>query len=187
MRGGQGLGGLLQFIRPHVAGRRVDEVARQEHAVGDAAHMRPVCARWQREAQCLAGLLAVAGEDIAAQNERKRRKIRRRQVLGKMPFALGQRPRQGADGKLALAVADAEQRAGESATVARQDQRAACLAGKAIGSRPGDDGRRKARAVEAVLSQQINWQGGFRFLVNEFDRHSMVSEQAPRVSFLTVR
>ncbi|TIU92128.1 MAG: hypothetical protein E5W04_36405 [Mesorhizobium sp.] len=92
-----------------------------------------------------------------------------------MPFALGQRLRQGAHGKLALAVAGTGQRAGETATFCRQNERAARLAGKAIGPCPGDDGRGKASAVEAILSHKVDWQGCFRFLVNEFDRHSMVS------------
>ena len=59
---------LFQVVRPHVVGRRVDQVAGEEDAVGQPLHPVAVRSGRQGEAQCLAGLAAVAGEAVAAQH-----------------------------------------------------------------------------------------------------------------------
>ena len=115
---GQGPRGILQFVRPHVAGRRVDQVARQEDTIGDAANTSSIDTGRQREAQRLARLLAVAGEDIAAERHCDGRKFRLGRSGRKVPVAFRQGPRQRTDGERALAVAGAEQRSGERAVLA---------------------------------------------------------------------
>ena len=138
VRRGQGPHRLLQFVRPHVAGRRVDQIARQENAIGDVADARRIGAGRQREAQPLAGLLAIAGKDIAAERQRDGREFRLGRGRGEIPVAFRQGSRQRADGKRAVAIADTEQRAGERAVFTRHDQCPARLAGKAVGRGPGD-------------------------------------------------
>jgi hypothetical protein len=68
--------GLFQRFGAHVVGRRIDEVTRQDHAAGQPLHPCSVGAFRQGEPKCLRRLLAVAGEDIAAEHEGQRRKLR---------------------------------------------------------------------------------------------------------------
>ncbi|TIX61285.1 MAG: hypothetical protein E5V30_34350, partial [Mesorhizobium sp.] len=85
VRGGQDPRRFFQLVRSHVAGWRVDEVAGQENAIGDAADMRGIGARRQGEAELPAGLLAIAGEGIAAKHKPDRRKVRPGRLDGEVP------------------------------------------------------------------------------------------------------
>ncbi len=92
VRPGQFSHRLLQRVRSHIVGRRVDQVTRQKDADDDSldrACVRPVR---QRETHGLAGLLSVPGEDIAAEHQAERRQLRRGGRLGEMPVAFRQRP-----------------------------------------------------------------------------------------------
>jgi hypothetical protein len=155
----QGPHGHFQLVRSHVTGRRIDEIARQEDAVGDAADTARIGAGRHRKAQCLAWLLAVSGEDIAAENQGYGREFRLGMRRGKVPVALRQGSRQRTDGQRALAFADAEQSAGKCAVCAGHGERPAGFAGKAVGGRPGDRGRRKPQGLQAIPRDQMDGQG----------------------------
>ena len=85
---------LFQFFRPHVARRRVDQITRQEDAVGDAANTSRIDAGRQDESQRLARFLAITGKDIAAERQRNCREFRLGRRGGEMPIAFRQGFRQ---------------------------------------------------------------------------------------------
>ncbi len=64
--------GLFEIGRPHVVGRRVDQIAREEHAFGETRDQRAVDALGQHEARLVLarGLLAVAVEGVGADRPR---------------------------------------------------------------------------------------------------------------------
>src|SRR5262245_66210566 len=63
--------GLLELGRPHVVGGRVDQVARQKDALGDASQVFAVHIRGQLEPGHGLVRLSVAGEAISAERERE--------------------------------------------------------------------------------------------------------------------
>ena len=71
---GERAGGGFELGRAHVVGRRVDEVARQRHALGDARELLAIDAVRQHQPHRLVLRLAVAREAICAEREGQRRK-----------------------------------------------------------------------------------------------------------------
>jgi hypothetical protein len=87
---------LLQLGRPEIVRRRIDEVARERHARGDARELGAVDAVGNRQLCPVRLGLAVAGELVGAEREGERRKPRVVRRIGKAPGAGRQQQRQAA-------------------------------------------------------------------------------------------
>ena len=74
--GGERTGGVLEFRRPHVVRRRIDQIAREENAVDDPGQVVAVDIAGQFQPDVLLVLLAVAGEAIGAERKGERRQPR---------------------------------------------------------------------------------------------------------------
>ena len=70
--------GGFELGRAHVVGRRVDEIARERHAFGDAREVVAIDAVGQHEPHVLVLRLAVAREAVRAEREGQRRRAARR-------------------------------------------------------------------------------------------------------------
>ena len=90
------LRGGFELGRAHVVGRRVDEVARQRHALGDARKLVAIDAVGQHQLHRLVLRLAVAREAIGAEREGQRRKPRIVRRVGEAIDAGRQNARQQA-------------------------------------------------------------------------------------------
>ena len=81
--------GVFELRRAHVVRRRVDQVAREEDALGDPAQVVAVDALGQLELDVLALGLAVAGEAVGAERERERGEPR---IVRRVGEAVGRPP-----------------------------------------------------------------------------------------------
>ena len=137
---GERAGGLFQFGRPHVVGRRVDEIARQRHAFDDAGEIVAVDAVGQHQPHVARFRLAVAGELIGAEREGERGEPRVMRRIGEAVGArrqqAGQLPRPEQVFHRLVGVFQAEQNAGQFAVRRRHGE---------IASGLGLDIRRRAR------------------------------------------
>ena len=87
---GQRARGCFQFRRPHVVGRRVDEIARQCDRLDDALEVFAVNALRRIELGPQRLGLAVAGEAIRPERKGKRGQPRVVRIIGKAVNAIGQ-------------------------------------------------------------------------------------------------
>ena len=75
--------GVLEFLRSHVVGRRVDEIAREKDSLDDAGKVVAVDPGGQFELDLFFLLLAVARETVAAECEGERGEPRVMRRIGK--------------------------------------------------------------------------------------------------------
>ena len=66
--------GLFELLRPHIVCRRIDEIAREKHAVHDAANLIAIQVGGKFELGCFLLLLAITGEPIRAERVGERGK-----------------------------------------------------------------------------------------------------------------
>ena len=92
--GGELLRGRGQLLRPHVVGRRVDEVARQHRGIRHAIDLGGVDAVRRHQPDVGAVRLAVTGEAVAAEREGERRQSCIVRCIGKAIGARRQQARQ---------------------------------------------------------------------------------------------
>ena len=127
----------FQLIRPHVVRRRIDQVARQGDAFGNAAEVVAIDSVRHGQPHIARLALAIAGELIGAGREGQRREPRVVRRIGEAVDAGRQGVDQLAGPERVEHVAgafDAEQNAGELAVELRQQQQFAGLGFKADGS-----------------------------------------------------
>ncbi len=127
---GQAAEGGFQLFRPHVVGRRVDQVAGQEDAGKLTLDVRAHRHRAGSSASAAAAFSRlVAVEAIAAEAEAEREAVCRQRRRFDMPVAGRQRARKlaGDVGLLGRIGAEAEQRAAEMAFLSRNEQQRAAF------------------------------------------------------------
>ena len=147
--------GVFELGGAHVVGRRVDEIARQRHALDDAFNLLAIDALRQIERDLFRLRLAVSRKLIRAERERQRRKPGVMRLAGEAIDTVRQQMRQAAGQKAVpgIAVVGQPKQHAAEAFFARQQQMTARLGletgglGKSAGAR-----RQAARAPPANLS-----------------------------------
>ena len=129
--------GRFQFLRPHVVGWRVDEIARQARGICQPIELGGCDAVGRHEADLRTLRLAIAAEAIAAERESERGQPRIMRRIVEAVGARGQQAGQAAGPErvavLGIAVLDAEQHLRDTAIRTREDQAAAGLGRVSIG------------------------------------------------------
>ena len=97
--------GLFELGGAHVVGRRVDEIARQRHALDDAVNLFAIDALRQIERDLFRFRLAVSRESIRAERERQRRKPGVVRLVGEAIDTVRQQLRQAAGQKAIPGIA----------------------------------------------------------------------------------
>ncbi len=173
-------GGVFEGIRPHVVGRRVDEVAHQRHRAGDAAEFGFVQAVRQGQSDRLAIGLAITREIIAAHQEAQNCK---RCIIDRavdMPVALREAARELSGQKLRLAglfIAGPKQCTRYRSVRAGEGEHTSGFAIKAIGLGPCNCCGGKAGSFQTALRRKPDRAALFGFSGKKFDRHDALSGQ----------
>ena len=128
---GKAARGLLEFGRAEIVGRRVDQIARERDALGDAREVSTVEALGNFKPRPIRLGLAIACELVGTEREGERGKARIMRCVGEAVGA-GRKQAGQAAGEEAILLRpigrlDAEQHAGERAIRAGQQQRLAGL------------------------------------------------------------
>ena len=85
---------ILELLRAHVVGWRVDEIPCQAHAINDTAEILPVDVTGEFELVVPGLRLAIARETVAAEREGERRKLR---IVRRIGEAIGPCRQQGGE------------------------------------------------------------------------------------------
>ena len=151
--------GVLELLRAHVVGRRVDEIAGEAHALDDAAEIGAVDVAGELELHLLLVLLAIAAEAIAAEREGERRQLRIVRGIAEAVGAGREQAGQGAGPEQILArlvgALEREQDAGEGSLRSRQQEVSAGLRLEARGLGEGARARIEARRAAPPRSRAV--------------------------------
>ena len=150
------LRGLRQLFRPHVVGRRVDEVAREAGRFRHPRDVGGIDAVRRHQPDVGPFCLAVAAEAVAAEREGERGEARVMRRVGEAIDAGRQQAGQGAGpervARFAGLVLEAEQHLRDRAVGRGQRQALAGLGGKAVGLR---ELPRRAREARWLIAAQV--------------------------------
>ena len=147
--------GLLQLGRPEVVRRRVDQIARERHALGDAREVGAVDALGNFELRAVRVRLAVAGELVGAEREGERGEARVVRRVGEAVGAGRQQAGQAAGQEAVLVRLVGALRGRTGRRSARRPRRAAAATGRASARTSRSRRTRRAGGVEPLAHLRV--------------------------------